>query len=761
MESTDTESISFGATCEYQYEIQGHIAGGAFGNVYEAYVTKKGSFDGPAKVAVKVIVNTLDESRILSDVKSVEDCHTQLLSLKHCNLVTFYKSTIFQTPGGQSVEFMMEYCGDGNLAALIQKVRNGTLNLGITSIVRCSVHIGNGLSFLHSKQIIHGDLKPANVVINYLHTKREIVKICDLDSCVQMRQNATVSQDITHGIGTVRYMSPEMLRKHLGLRDDGEVIGRKTDIWSLGCIITELLNCSAALQDRLISSTEEVMDIPAKMSGVVFAGLIVNGWIPFVQCADPPCNRDTLSACIRRCLTPIHERISAGDLTKQLQEHFFAIQHLYNYDNQVAFQSAWEKHCANFRINGVGCRASYDLTNPSLPKRLPVGISMGATYSCIAVYREGNGCVEVIENDRGQRLTRSAVRFDGEDNLVGTAATEHRRIYPDNTVDGVKRILGRSFHDPLVQSDMLRWRFTVVDDNGKPCIRIVDAGSTTLVTPEKIIEILLKYLKNAAKDFLHSEVFDTVLTVPAYFTDYQRQAMVDAAKGAEWNVTRIISEPVAAATACAMAMSITYPVGQKILVFDLGSSTLDISILSAAPSMEFRILSAYTDPQLGGQKFNDALAEFLLTEFTGNNHLQKTDLQSDSVLQLNRAVQLCKRTLSFREEYLIQVPKFHGNQLYQRNVHRADFDHICRNIFDRIISAVGAALAKSGDAASSIDNIVLVGGSSVIPKIKALLKCFFPGKPILQEIYPAESVARGAAIYAAGINGQSALAPVF
>ncbi|XP_055347658.1 heat shock 70 kDa protein-like [Paramacrobiotus metropolitanus] len=382
------------------------------------------------------------------------------------------------------------------------------------------------------------------------------------------------------------------------------------------------------------------------------------------------------------------------------------------------------------------------------PEQIPIGIDLGTSYSCVAAYRDGRA--EAIPNDQGNRITPSVVGFHEGERLVGEGAVTQWQFHPKNTICDSKRMIGRSFDDQLVQHDIPNWSFQVVNENDKPHIVVEEDGQASLITPEQVSAMVLAKMKETAEASLEAQIFDVVITVPAYFTDAQRQATKDAAAIAGLNVLRMVNEPTAAAICHGMEKK--YKKAQKILVFDLGGGTLDVSILIAEPNMKFTVMTTHGDPHLGGKDFDNAITNYLAKEYEQQNNMTFADAP-EALQGLRQAVEAAKKTLSFSQQAKMAIPNFLSNDHYKRTITREEWETVCKDLFDRILIPVDAAIKDANLTVADIEDVVLVGGSSRIPKVKEVLQQFFSGKQLLHSAHPDESVARGAAIYAAKLMG--------
>ncbi|XP_026317219.1 heat shock protein 68-like isoform X2 [Hyposmocoma kahamanoa] len=379
-----------------------------------------------------------------------------------------------------------------------------------------------------------------------------------------------------------------------------------------------------------------------------------------------------------------------------------------------------------------------------------VGIDLGTTYSCVGVWQHGN--VEIIANDQGNRTTPSYVAFTDTERLIGDAAKNQVALNPNNTVFDAKRLIGRKFDDPKIQADMKHWPFKVVSDCGKPKIQVEFKGETKRFAPEEISSMVLTKMKETAEAYLGSTVRDAVITVPAYFNDAQRQATKDAGAIAGLNVLRIINEPTAAALAYGLDKNLK---GERnVLIFDLGGGTFDVSILTIDEGSLFEVKATAGDTHLGGEDFDNRLVNHLAEEF---KRKYKKDLRSNSraLRRLRTAAERAKRTLSSSTEATIEIDALHEGIDFYTKVSRARFEELCADLFRGTLQPVEKALADARMDKSQIHDIVLVGGSTRIPKVQSLLQNFFCGKKLNLSINPDEAVAYGAAVQAAILSGSN------
>ena len=377
-----------------------------------------------------------------------------------------------------------------------------------------------------------------------------------------------------------------------------------------------------------------------------------------------------------------------------------------------------------------------------------IGIDLGTTYSCVGVFQHGK--VEIIANDQGNRTTPSYVAFTDTERLIGDAAKNQVAMNPDNTIFDAKRLIGRRFNDSTVESDTKHWPFKVIDDCGKPKIQATYQGENKTFHPEEISSMVLTKMKETAEAYLGEKVTNAVITVPAYFNDSQRQATKDAGNIAGLNVLRIINEPTAAAIAYGLDKgSITE---KNVLIFDLGGGTFDVSILSIDNGV-FEVKSTGGDTHLGGEDFDNRLVDHFVKEF---KRKYNKDISSSkrALRRLRTACERAKRTLSSATQANIEVDSLFEGIDYYTSLTRARFEEINADLFRKTLAPVEKALMDAKLDKGEIDEIVLVGGSTRIPKIQKMLTEHFNGKEVCRGINPDEAVAYGAAVQAAILNGE-------
>ncbi|ODN73945.1 chaperone DnaK, variant [Cryptococcus amylolentus CBS 6039] len=378
-----------------------------------------------------------------------------------------------------------------------------------------------------------------------------------------------------------------------------------------------------------------------------------------------------------------------------------------------------------------------------------IGIDLGTTYSCVAVQRGGK--VEIIANDQGNRITPSWVAFTEEERLIGDAAKNQASNNPENTVFDAKRLIGRYFSDPDVTRDRKHWPFKIVSKEGKPMIQVNHRGDLRDFTPEEVSAMVLTKMKETAEAYLGHKVTHAVVTVPAYFNDAQRSATRDAGTIAGLTVLRIVNEPTAAAIAYGLDRSTKKE--SQIIVYDLGGGTFDVSLLSIEDGV-FEVLATAGDTHLGGEDFDNRVIEYLVKQYK-----KKTDVDvsknNRAMGKLKREVEKAKRTLSSQMSTKIEIEAFENGNDFAETLTRAKFEELNMDLFRKTMKPVEQVLKDAGVKKDEVDDIVLVGGSTRIPKVQQLLKEYFNGKEPSKGINPDEAVAYGAAVQGGILSGEA------
>ncbi|KAJ9099882.1 Heat shock protein sks2 [Naganishia friedmannii] len=378
-----------------------------------------------------------------------------------------------------------------------------------------------------------------------------------------------------------------------------------------------------------------------------------------------------------------------------------------------------------------------------------IGIDLGTTYSCVGLWQ--NDRVEIIANDQGNRTTPSYVAFTDGERLIGDAAKNQSAMNPRNTVFDAKRLIGRRFDDPDVKSDMKHWPFAVIDRDGAPFVEVDYLGERKQFSPQEISAMVLTKMKEISEAKIGKTVKKAVVTVPAYFNDSQRLATKDAGAIAGLDVLRIINEPTAAA--------IAYGLDQKssdekiVLIFDLGGGTFDVSLLSIQGGV-FTVKATAGDTHLGGEDFDNNLLEHFKAEFKRKS---KLDISEDprALRRLRSACERAKRTLSSVTQTTVEVDSLFDGVDFSSNITRARFEEINAVAFKSTVDPVEKVLKDAKIPAAKVQDIVLVGGSTRIPKIQSLVSEYFDGRQLNKSINPDEAVAYGAAVQAAVLTGQT------
>jgi len=377
-----------------------------------------------------------------------------------------------------------------------------------------------------------------------------------------------------------------------------------------------------------------------------------------------------------------------------------------------------------------------------------IGIDLGTTYSCVGVML--NGKVEIIPNDQGNRITPSYVAFTDSERLVGDSAKHQVASNPTNTVYDAKRMIGRRYSEKTIQKDIKLWPFEVVNREGKPYVKVNYQGGERTFAPEEISAMVLTKMKLVAEAYLGKKVTHAVVTVPAYFDDAQRGATKDAGTIAAMTVMRIINEPTAAA--------IAYGLDKKhrdtnIIVYDLGGGTFDVSLLTLDEGV-FEVVATNGDTHLGGQDFDERVMNHFIKVFKRKN---KIDIRNNdrAIAKLRREVEKAKRALSSTTQVRIEIENFADGNDFSETLTRARFEELNNDLFRQTLKPLEVVMKDAGMKKGEIHEIVLVGGSTRIPKIQKLVKDFFNGKEPNRGINPDEAVAYGAAVQAAILGGDT------
>jgi L1 cell adhesion molecule like protein len=385
-----------------------------------------------------------------------------------------------------------------------------------------------------------------------------------------------------------------------------------------------------------------------------------------------------------------------------------------------------------------------------MAKKTAVGIDLGTTYSCVGVWK--NDGVEIIANDQGNRTTPSYVAFTDTERLIGDAAKNQVARNPENTVFDAKRLIGRKFADPIVQADIKLWPFKVIAGQGdKPMIVVDSAGEEKKFHPEEVSSMILLKMKETAEAYLGGKINDAVVTVPAYFNDSQRQATKDAGTISGMNVLRIINEPTAAAIAYGLDKKGS---GERnVLIYDMGGGTFDVSLLTIEDGI-FEVKATAGDTHLGGEDFDNRVVDFCMQDFKRKNRGKALDGNQRAIRRLRTQCERAKRTLSSSTQATIEIDSLFEGIDYSCSLSRARFEELNMDYFRNSMGPVEKCLRDSGIDKRNVHEVVLVGGSTRIPKVQSMIQEFFNGKEPCRSINPDEAVAFGAAVQAAILTGE-------
>jgi heat shock protein 5 len=378
-----------------------------------------------------------------------------------------------------------------------------------------------------------------------------------------------------------------------------------------------------------------------------------------------------------------------------------------------------------------------------------IGIDLGTTYSCVGVFK--NGRVEIIANDQGNRITPSYVAWTDEgERLIGDSAKNQATINPENTVFDVKRLIGRKYNDKSVQNDKKLFPFSIVNKEDKPYVEVTLEGKKRQFAPEEVSAMVLVKMKEIAEAYLGSDVKNAVVTVPAYFNDAQRQATKDAGTISGMSVQRIINEP----TAAAIAYGLDKKGGEKnILVYDLGGGTFDVTLLTIDNGV-FEVLATNGDTHLGGEDFDQRVMQYFIKMLKKRDG---TDISKDkrALQKLRREVERVKRTLSSQHQARLEIEGLVDGVDFSETLTRARFEELNTDLFKKTLGPVNKVMEDADMSKDEVDEIVLVGGSTRIPKVQTLLKDFFDGKEPSRGVNPDEAVAFGAAVQGGILSGDA------
>ena len=410
---------------------------------------------------------------------------------------------------------------------------------------------------------------------------------------------------------------------------------------------------------------------------------------------------------------------------------------------------AWKAAMCAFLVAAacIGCVHCVSANDAPKINGPVIGVDLGTTYSCVGIYK--NGRVEILPNDQGNRITPSYVAFADDERLTGEAAKNQATVNPTQTLFDVKRLMGRRFKDSTVQKDMKLLPYRIVEKDGKPMIGVKVRGMEKLMPPEEVSSMVLTKMKETAENYLGQEVSNAVVTVPAYFNNAQRQATKDAGAIAGLNVLRIVNEP----TAAAIAYGLDKKSDEKnILVYDLGGGTFDVSLLNIAQGV-FEVVATSGDTHLGGEDFDQRVMQHFIKVFE-KKHGKDMSQDKRAIQKLRREVEKTKRQLSSTHQARLEIEALFDGMDFSETLTRAKFEELNADLFKSTLGPVKQVLEDAQLKKSQVDEIVLVGGSTRIPKVQQLIKDFF-GKEPNRGINPDEAVAYGAAVQAGILSGES------
>lgn len=377
-----------------------------------------------------------------------------------------------------------------------------------------------------------------------------------------------------------------------------------------------------------------------------------------------------------------------------------------------------------------------------------IGIDLGTTYSCVGIFK--NGKVEIITNEQGNRITPSYVAFTDSERLIGDAAKNQVSINPENTVYDAKRLIGRKYSDPTVKADMKLWPFKIINRDGKPHLNVQFKGKKMIFAAEEISAMVLTKMKDIVETYLGTKITHAVVTVPAYFNDNQRQATKDAGMISGMTILRIINEPTAAAIAFGLDKNNK---DTNIIVYDLGGGTFDVSLLTLDEGV-FEVIATNGNTHLGGEDFDHRIIDYFVKSFKRKH---KLDIKKNirSLAKLRSEVEKAKRALSSTHQVKIEIESFMDGINFSEILTRARFEELNNELFRKTLKPVATVLKDAKMKKTDVDEVVLVGGSTRIPKIQKLVKDFFNGKEPNRGINPDEAVAYGASIQAGILQGDN------